>query len=235
MSRGRIQAEAAVPSTRERTSAAMRCIALLLLASAPMAAAAQEYRLPFADRWFAAQAGDTVNVNQHMRVKPQWFGIDFAKVGEPNGRALVKTDGARIEDFYGWDAEVLAPVDGEVVAVIDGLADNPLGASDTENPAGNHVVIRAAPDQYVFIAHLQRGSTRVATGTRVTRGKLLGLCGNSGNTSFPHIHMHVQDTPTLNAGTGRNITFSRIDVELNGKSFRNVDWPLVRGLFVANE
>ena len=51
---------------------------------------------------------------------------------------------------------------------------------------------------------------------------------------LPSLHMHVQDTSTLNTGTGQNIVFSGINVEMSGQHFHEVDWPLIRGLFVSN-
>ena len=95
-------------------------------------ASAQEYRLPFDGRWFVMQGGDTPNVNEHMRVPAQWFGIDFAKVGGPSGRELARRAPTAAEDFYSWGEPVLAPSDGDVVAVVDGLADNPLGTKDPD-------------------------------------------------------------------------------------------------------
>lgn len=212
----------------------MRSVVALLLMGIVGAAQAQQYRLPFEGRWFTLQAGDTPNVNEHMRLRAQWFGIDFGKVGGPSGRELVRTDGRTIEDFFCWGSDVLAPVDGRVVEVVDDLPDNAVGQKDPVHPAGNHVVIEAAPDQYVWLAHFQRGSVAVRPERTVKRGDPVGRCGNSGNTDFPHVHMHVQDTPTFNAGTGRNIVFVGIDVELSGKSFDDVDWPLIRGLFIRN-
>ncbi len=212
----------------------MRSVVALLLTTIVGVAHAQQYRLPFDGRWFALQAGDTPNVNQHMRQQAQWFGIDFGKVGGPSGRELVRTDGSKADDFYCWGSDVLAPVDGTVIDLVDDLPDNAPGQKDPAHAPGNHVVLRAAPDQYVWLAHFMRGSVAVRAGQSVRRGELLGRCGNSGNTDFPHVHMHVQDTPTFNAGNGRNIVFSGIDVELSGKSFDNVDWPLTRGLFIRN-
>ena len=52
---------------------------------------------------------------------------------------------------------MLAPADGEVVSLADTLPDNPLGVKDANNPLGNHVVLRVAPDRYVFLAHMRRG------------------------------------------------------------------------------
>ena len=85
----------------------------------------------------------------------------------------------------------------------------------------------------MFVAHFQRGSAVVQAGDCVRRGQLLGRCGNSGNSDLPHLHLHLQDTPVLNRGTGQNAMFSGMNLELNGKTFTNVQWPLIRGLFVT--
>ncbi|HEX7403115.1 MAG TPA: M23 family metallopeptidase, partial [Usitatibacter sp.] len=90
-------------------------------------------------------------------------------------------------------------------------------------------------ERFVYLAHFQKKSITVRPGQKVARGQELGKCGNSGNSDFPHIHMHVQDTPTFNAGTGQNIVFTGMNVEMTGKQFRKVDWPVIRGLFVWNE
>jgi hypothetical protein len=39
----------------------------------------------------------------------------------------------------------------------------------------------------------------------------------------------------VNAGTGQNIVFTGMNVEMTGKQFRKVDWPVIRGIFVWNE
>ena len=64
-------------------------------------------------------------------------------------------------------------------------------------PAGNHVVLDLGNGEYTLLAHLQHGSLRVRAGDHVKAGQPLGLCGNSGNTSEPHVHMHLQDRPKL--------------------------------------
>ena len=196
---------------------------------------AQEFQLPFNGHWFVAQGGDTLNVNQHMRVRAQWYGIDFLRVGGPSQRVLVKTTGAKMEDYYSWGEAVLAPITGEVASVVDGLPDNPLGTKDAKNPAGNHVVIKVSTNRFVFIGHLQKGSVSVKSGDQIKAGQLLGKCGNSGNSDAPHVHMHMQDTAKLNEGLGQNMIFKGINVELTGKKFDNVDWPLISGLFVWNK
>jgi hypothetical protein len=202
---------------------------LLLIASCSYA---QEYHLPFKGRWFVMQGGDTPNVNQHMGLRAQWYGLDLMKVAGQGQRELSSTATPTIKEFYSWGEPVLSPIAGKVESIVDGLPDNALGTKDPKNPAGNHVVIAAANGMYVFLAHFQNGSVRVKPGQKVAAGQELGLCGNSGNSDAPHIHMHIQDTPTLNQGTGQNMTFKGINAELSGKIFTNVDWPLIRGLFI---
>lgn len=212
----------------------MRFLAMVLLVVFATTAHGQDYRLPFDGKWFVMQGGDTPNVNQHMSLRAQWYGIDFAKVGGPNGRELARGHATKIEDFFSWGEPVLAPSAGEVIATVDSLPDNPLGTKDPAHPAGNHVVIKTGRDRFVFLAHMQSGSVRVAAGQQVEPGQRLGICGNSGNSDFPHIHMHVQDNPRLNVGHGLNPVFAGINVELTGMRLTNVTWPLIRGLFVEN-
>ena len=95
-------------------------------------------------------------------------------------------------------------------------------------------MIETEDQNYIFIGHIMLDSITVKKGDLVSIGDLLGRCGNSGNSDFPHIHIHMQNSPTFNQGTGLNMTFTGVDVELSGQEFENVDWPLIRGLFVSN-
>ncbi len=207
-------------------------IATLLLIS--VASYADSFRLPFEGSWFVAQGGDTPNVNHHMRVRSQAYGLDFAKIGGAVGRELSMGDGKDAKDFFSWGQTVRAPIAGTVVAAENSLPDNAIGIHDREHPLGNHVVIKTKDGLFVFLAHLQKSSVQVSVGASISEGDILGKCGNSGNSDFPHVHMHVQDTADFAIGQGRNIIFSGINVELSGKKFERVDWPLIRGLFVCN-
>ncbi len=204
----------------------------VFISLASVTVTAAEYRLPFEGRWFVSAGGDTINVNHHMVERSQWYAIDFLKTGDPGDRGVAKSNAVKVEDFYSWGQKVLSPVDGVIRTVHDGEVDNPIGTTDKQNAFGNYVMIEAGPAEFVYLAHFQKDSITVQAGQKVQAGNLLGKCGNSGNTSSPHIHMHVQDRAGLYTGTGQNITFRRIDVLLSGKQFDNVDWPLLQGLFV---
>jgi hypothetical protein len=189
--------------------------------------------LPFQDPWFVMQGGDTLNVNHHMAVESQWFAVDFAKVGGRSGRELARNDGSQCADFYSWEASVLAPVDTTVVFVEDRWPDNAVGEADRDHPAGNHIVLQR-DSVFYWLAHLKRGSVALRAGDRVKRGERIAACGNSGNSGFPHVHLHATRSSLFGQGRGENLEFTGIDVELTGRRFSNVSWPLIRGLFVKN-
>jgi hypothetical protein len=125
---------------------------------------------------------------------PERFAIDWVKVG-PNGDS--RHDGtSKNENWWGWREPVLAVANGEITEVVDEFPDNTprvLPPVTLDNIAGNHIVLQIAQNLFVTYAHLQRGSIRVRAGDRVQRGDMLGLLGNSGNTTGAHLHMQVTD------------------------------------------
>jgi murein DD-endopeptidase MepM/ murein hydrolase activator NlpD len=213
----------------------MKNLLLFVILIFPVSSFASEYRLPFNGTWFVAQAGDAPNVNHHMYVKSQYFGIDFARINDMSIRTLYTGNGQKLKDYYSFAQPVISPVKGVIVKVQDGEIDNPIGTKNKNKPFGNYVVIKASENEYVYLAHLKLNSIAVEAGQKMEQGDRIGLCGNSGNSDFPHIHMHVQNESKPFTGIGKNITFESINLELSGKSFSKVNWPLIRGLFVAQE
>jgi murein DD-endopeptidase MepM/ murein hydrolase activator NlpD len=66
-----------------------------------------------------------------------------------------------------------------------------------------------------LIAHLQPGSQRFKHGDHVQADAEIGRCGNSGNTSEPHVHYHLQDSPRPFDADGLPVTF--VDLVVDGK------------------
>lgn len=192
------------------------------------------YKLPFSGLWFVGKAGDTLNVNHHMAVEFQHFGIDFIKVGGSSSRELWVGSGEKVEDYFGFGAEVCSPVDGKVLLVENSIRDNEIGETDTKNPGGNYILIEANQDEFVFLAHFKRGSIMVSPGQMLASGQILGQCGNSGNSTAPHIHMHVQNSGKLFEGSGLPVEFSGIDVTISMKRICDTNMPLLSGMFVEN-
>ncbi len=110
-------------------------------------------------------------------------------------------DGSRLEDYYCYRLPVLSPISGRVVRVIDKLADNPVGTVSGGNNWGNLLILHDARGFYVELSHFAPQSIRVKEGEWVERGAVLGLCGNSGFSPQPHIHLQVQATDGLGAAT----------------------------------
>lgn len=78
---------------------------------------------------------------------------------------------------------------------------------------GNHVVIRGANGVYAAACHLQRNSVSVTVGQQVVAGQQIGLCGNSGNSSEPHVHAQLMDRPAAAAAFGIPMSYKNITIE----------------------
>lgn len=147
-------------------------------------------RLPFDGTWTIFAGGRTLATNHHAVAKNQRFALDIAIAKE--GKTHIN-EGKLLTDYYVWGKEVLAPAEGRVVVLADGLPDNEMGTTDKENVAGNYLVIDHGNGEYSFLAHFQNGSFEVKEGDAVKAGQVLGRVGNSGNTTEPHLHYHLQD------------------------------------------
>ena len=144
-------------------------------------------RVPMDGPVLVGWGGDTVKANYHAAYPDQRWAYDL--VVEP---AFTGSD--RLEDYGCFGVPVLAPADGVVVRAHDGEPDQPPGEATASDPiSGNSVAIRLPETgTHIEIAHLKRGSVAVAAGDAVTAGQVIGACGNSGNTSEPHVHIHHQ-------------------------------------------
>lgn len=162
-------------------------------------ALARPLSLPVRGAWYVGWGGDTELVNYHATVPSQRHAVDIMVWQDG---ATYRTDGMDNADYLAWGQTVVSPCNGRVVEVVDGQPDgnparampNPAAqAAAATEPAGNHLVIQIGRDQYVLLAHLRQGSITARLGDAVNAGDPLGVCGSSGNSSEPHVHMHVQN------------------------------------------
>lgn len=172
--------------------------------------------LPLKGRWRVVWGGDTKALNQHHDAPGQRYGFDFLGVG-PDGKTRKGASNSN-EDYYAFGREVLAPADGTVTDVIEGVRDNVPGSMNPYSAVGNGIVIQHREREVSVLAHLKQGSIVVKVGDKVKRGQALGLCGNSGNSSEPHLHYHLQNTPILQDGTGIKCFFQKVAVTRDGKT-----------------
>jgi hypothetical protein len=157
------------------------------------------------------------------------YAIDLVPVDErnrsakPSWRTLLATE--PVADFVGFGRPVLAPVEGMVVATLDDEVDHDavrspvaylffvLGQASRIRAgiaavAGNHVVIEVAPGgPYVLVAHLQHGSLCVSAGERLELGDPVGACGNTGNSTQPHVHLQAVDSLSWETANAVPIVF----------------------------
>ncbi|MFT4014225.1 MAG: M23 family metallopeptidase [Paracoccus sp. (in: a-proteobacteria)] len=161
--------------------------------------------LPFEGEWFVYWGGRDIKDNYHAVDAGQRFALDLLILR--NGKSHI-ADPKSLESYHCWGQPILSPADGVVMRAIDGLPDQVIGLNDTANPAGNHVVIDFGNGEYGFLAHLRQDSVQVAKGDPVTLGQQIGQCGNSGNTTEPHLHFHMQTSPKLGHGEGLPAQFT---------------------------
>lgn len=145
---------------------------------------------PFRGEWYVMQGGPTGLLNHHYPVPGQRDALDLIVLSR--GRETTG-DPARLESYPAFGQPYHAPVSGRIVRAEGSRPDLPIGETDSEAILGNHLVIEAGPGRFVLLAHLQEGSLQVRAGDLVRAGQFVARCGNSGNTSGPHLHIQIQD------------------------------------------
>jgi hypothetical protein len=158
-----------------------------------------DLRLPFEGAWFVFWGGRTVAQNQHAATSDQRFACDIVILRDGSSHV---GEGQSNEEYHCFGQPIVAPAAGVVVEAVGDLDDNVPGQSDRAHPAGNHVVLDHGHGEYSLLAHFRKGTLKVAKGDTLKAGALLAECGNSGNSSEPHLHFHLQNGPELFKAAG---------------------------------
>lgn len=176
---------------------------------------------PFTGRWLVQNSPANRVPSHGTEAFATSYAIDFVPVDESGRttrvtwRGLLRPESA--DHFPGFGRSVLSPVDAVVHSVHDGEPDHPahrglpsLGYALTQSRraaagwrslSGNSIFLLPysagadTPAPVIALCHLQRGSITVRAGQRVTVGEPLGACGNSGNSTEPHLHVQAMDSP----------------------------------------
>jgi hypothetical protein len=176
----------------------------------------------------------------------QRYAFDVVRVDDrpgvhvhPGSTFTTSTIGGRTAECYAWDAQIHAPLDAEVVAASDGVAErrwinpfrevsrmvwNGITFRPDRIPAilGNHVILRAG-DVYAGFAHLRPGTVQVGVGDRVAVGDVLGRVGHTGNSTSPHLHFQLMDSADLMNAQGIACAFAAYDVRADDGSWTRVE------------
>ena len=171
------------------------------------------YILPFTGQWTVVNGGLTKKLSHSWLIFPQRYAYDFIIV-DSEGKSHSGDRGA-VGNYYCYGKDIVAPADGEVVRAYgkykDTFVDGKNAYCDSINIAGNYVVIKHNDSEYSFIAHLVPGSLKVKKGDTVKQGEVIAKCGNSGNSSEPHIHYQLQSGKSFFFSAGLPIAFSNIN------------------------
>lgn len=141
--------------------------------------------------YYVLQGGGSAVTNPFHALSGDKKAVDIVKLNRFGNRA----DGIapRALSAYEIFGEALhSPCQGRIEQVRDGLPDNPPGHPDTEQSEGNFVVLRC-DEADIFMAHLKRGSIKLAPGDIVATGQPLAEIGNSGNSLEPHLHVSATE------------------------------------------
>jgi Peptidase family M23 len=129
----------------------------------------------------------------------QRLAIDWIKLNSDN--LEYAGDSSKCESYFAFGQPIHSVCDGTICGAIDKFADQaplmPPAGPIFEYPGGNAVTVDMGDGKYAFYGHMKRGSVAVKEGDKVKKGQVLGLLGNSGNSTGPHLHFHVSDSPVV--------------------------------------
>jgi murein DD-endopeptidase len=157
-----------------------------------------------------------IPINGHAYIS-QRFAIDWVQA-YPDGK-MYKGDPSENKNYRAYGAEIHAVADGVVTQVGDGIPQNTPGAKSLAVPitletvGGNHVIMEIGNGLFAFYAHMQPGSLRVKAGDKVRRGQVLGLLGNTGNSSEPHLHFQICSANSELGSEGLPYAFASFEVQ----------------------
>ncbi|MGW5867535.1 M23 family metallopeptidase [Streptomyces sp. NPDC055239] len=202
--------------------------------------AAEEIAPPVTGRWSALNSPADKVPSHGTHSFGQTYAIDI--VAEPDSEArpafawlwpIVRRNNA----FPAFGAPLLAVADATVVHAEDGQRDhlsrNSLAAlaylmiveaivrslGGARRIVGNHIVLDLGDGTYAMYAHVQRGSLAVRAGDKVEAGQVMARCGNSGNSTEPHVHFQLMDGPDLDTARGVPFRWSGVGVPAGGETF----------------
>jgi hypothetical protein len=203
-----------------------------------------ELSLPFAGLWLTKNSPARRIPSHGSDLFGERYAIDFVGVddrhrtaGIRDWRTFLATEPP--ERFFAFGQPILAPGSGTVVDVHDAEHDHQgrrsqlalvpyaLGQAARLRQgvgaiAGNYMTIKLAEGGgFVAMAHLQAGSIRVSVGQEVVEGQPIATCGNSGNSTQPHVHVQAMDSADLSVARGVPMAFRRFREWPSGaKQFR---------------
>jgi len=189
-------------------------------------------RSPVRGRWLGMNSPASKAPSHGVRMYGQTFAIDLVHEPVDRPRPTFGTGGSLRppHDYPAYGEPVHAMIDGVVVRASGWRRDHRSRSSvlaalymlvegmirEAGGPGfilGNHVVIRGTDGVFAAVAHLAQGSPTVQIGDRVRAGEVIGACGNSGNSSEPHVHAQLMDRASVWTAQGIPMLFENIKLD----------------------
>jgi murein DD-endopeptidase MepM/ murein hydrolase activator NlpD/urea transporter len=175
--------------------------------------------LPVNGEWKISQA-----FNGDYTHKDDWkYAWDFVIVDKDDNQ--YQNSGDLKEDYYCYNIPVTAPLEGEIVRVIDNVPDNKIGESNLKYNWGNTIIIKHDKELYSSLSHLKMGSIKVKKGDQVRKGQVLANVGNSGRSPYPHLHFQFQLTDKVGEKTYKFPFSYYIRNDKNETILKSFDYP----------
>lgn len=174
-----------------------------------------QYCLPFEGEWVAINGCFSKKYSHSWGIPTQRYAYDFIKLDNEGKSFQGKFD--EVNNYYCYDENILAPADG-IVAEILNNANNSLilkwgkFISKARHIAGNYIVIKHADSEYSTLAHLKKDSITVKIGDTVSKGQVVAKCGNTGNSTEPHLHFQLQTGQNFYNSLALPIHFENINI-----------------------
>ncbi|NBI06684.1 M23 family metallopeptidase [Senegalia massiliensis] len=207
-----------------------------------------EYDLPFEGEWVVVNGCYTKEFSHSWDIPTQRYAYDFV-ILDDDGKSY-RDNPKSVDEYYCYDKPILSPADGIVVDIVNNAEDSYiLGKgkfySRANHIAGNFIVIQHDVDEYGTLAHLKKGSITVQVGDKVKRGQVIAKCGNTGNSTEPHLHFQLQNGESFYSSFGLPIMFKNIKLRVplkyneydNRQYMKQIDIPsgrVTRGYNVSS-
>lgn len=150
---------------------------------------------PFFGEWYINQGFE----GEHTH-KDDWkYAWDFVVVDEK--KKQYSSEGDLLTDYFCFSLPVAAALDGEVVKVIGSIPDNKIGDVNIRKNWGNTIILKHEHGLFSAMSHLEVDSVKLSEGDKVKKGEIVGKCGNSGRSQYPHLHFQFQTSDKLGEKT----------------------------------
>jgi hypothetical protein len=179
-----------------------------------------KYILPFQGEWLVVNGGLSKRSSHSWDIPAQRYAYDFLIVNM-DGKSF-ENSRKDVRNYYCYGRNILAPADGTVIETYNSCDDGrimPFNLPDPykKNMLGNYVIIEHSDQEYTLLAHLQKGSILFAAGEKVKQGDLIAKCGNTGNSSEPHLHFQLQNSREFFFSCSLPVKFSDFEAAIFDK------------------